>query len=195
MNLTHRLTTLAALAVFGGSAQAALTADTPLCGNGSAAALMGAVSCSGAWDGNDLNQTADVLAQLNLDFADEVGVSGLWNYVGSTNAGDSVGPFSSVPVESSSGTLSFDSVVKGYFVVALKSGTNFSFYLFDGGMDGVSSINFTTRGTSLNPNNNKAQALSHVSLYTAPVPEPETYALMLAGLGITALAIRRRKSS
>jgi len=31
--------------------------------------------------------------------------------------------------------------------------------------------------------------------FLAPVPEPETYALKLAGLGITALAIRRRKSS
>lgn len=35
---------------------------------------------------------------------------------------------------------------------------------------------------------------STLTLVTAPVPEPETYAMMLAGLGLVAFAARRRKS-
>jgi hypothetical protein len=32
-----------------------------------------------------------------------------------------------------------------------------------------------------------------LQLQTAPIPEPETYAMMLAGLGLMALLARRRK--
>jgi hypothetical protein len=37
-------------------------------------------------------------------------------------------------------------------------------------------------------------AAGSVSLQTAPVPEPETYVLMVSGLGLLALAARRRRS-
>jgi hypothetical protein len=37
-------------------------------------------------------------------------------------------------------------------------------------------------------------AAGSVSLQTAPVPEPETYVLMVSGLGLLALAVRRRRS-
>jgi hypothetical protein len=37
-------------------------------------------------------------------------------------------------------------------------------------------------------------AANSVSLQTAPVPEPETYALMVAGMGLVALVVRRRRS-
>lgn len=41
---------------------------------------------------------------------------------------------------------------------------------------------------------NAGNGWSHSSIYTAaPVPEPETYALMLAGLGLVGFAVRRRK--
>jgi len=35
----------------------------------------------------------------------------------------------------------------------------------------------------------------HIELITAPVPEPETYALMLAGLGLVGFMARRRKQA
>jgi hypothetical protein len=34
-----------------------------------------------------------------------------------------------------------------------------------------------------------------ISLVTAPIPEPETYALMLAGLGVVGFTARRRKQA
>lgn len=194
MNMPSRLLPLFALASFSLSGQAALVPESTDCNNGGAATYMGAMACSGAWDGNNVNQEADVLAQLALDFGDDIGMAGDWSYLGTTDAGLTDGPFSSVPVDRA-GTLSFDAAVTGYFVVALKSSTNFSFYLFDGGDAGLSSVAFTTRGTALNPQNGRALNLSHASLYafTTPVPEPETYALMLAGLGLVGFMARRRK--
>lgn len=47
-----------------------------------------------------------------------------------------------------------------------------------------------------NPNNNNRGGISNVALYsTTPVPEPETYALLLAGLGAVGFMARRRKSA
>jgi hypothetical protein len=37
--------------------------------------------------------------------------------------------------------------------------------------------------------------VDNVSVVTTPVPEPETYALMLAGLGVMTFVARRRKSA
>ena len=51
-------------------------------------------------------------------------------------------------------------------------------------------------GTAIN-NNGKLQGLSHATLIdigtVTPVPEPETYALMLAGIGVLGFLARRRK--
>jgi hypothetical protein len=35
--------------------------------------------------------------------------------------------------------------------------------------------------------------LSYIGTVSAPIPEPETYALMLAGLGVVGLLARRRR--
>jgi hypothetical protein len=179
---------------YAGLAQAALTsASPPLCTASNALNYMSAVACSGAWDDNNLNQKIGVLAELAASFNDEVGINGAWTYIGTTNATETSGPFGSVPGETS-GTLTFDTAQKGWFALALKADGKFSLYLFDGGQAGIINIPFITNGVALN-NSGDPQALSHASLYLAPVPEPQTYALMLAGLGLVGFAASRRKAA
>lgn len=195
---------LCAVAVPASSADAQLTAGSTACTNNAALTLMNpdALACSGSWTGNDVNQRAAVLSRVGMDFQSYVGL-GLWSYVGTTDAGRTSGPFSSVP-GTVTGALTFDSPMTGFFAIALKSSTNFSIYLFDGGVGGLSGIDFTTIGTSMN-RRGIAQDLSHASLYdfdaaTPPppvvtaTPEPGTLVLMLTGLAGLGVVVRRRRT-
>ena len=175
-------TAVATLTLVGATtAQAALTATGVACdGHGTGlTGQPGYLDCSGAWSGNNLNQSADVNAQILADW----GLSGLASHdvTGGNNG--------------STGTLSFANQT-GKFVLSLKAGDAFSLYEFDGGAGGISSINFDTLGVGFfsgpnNKNEHFGQGLSHADIY-APVPEPETYALLLAGLGLLSFAARRR---
>lgn len=153
---------------------------------------MGAAACTGAYVGDEIALQPQVLAQIKQDFSGIVGNID-WVFAGKTDAGSSSGPFSSVPV-SSSGTLTLDTPATGYFAVGLQAGNQFSVYLFNGGVNGISSLQFTTTGTAFE--NDVPQALSHASLYfpgrIPPVPEAETYLLMLAGLGLIGYVARRK---
>lgn len=96
-----------------------------------------------------------------------------------------------------SGTLTFSSAVPYLFAVTLKAGNGYNAYLFDGGLDGISSVDY-----SIN------KSLSHANLWTftgqsdtygcggvcAPIPEPQTYAMMLAGLAGLGFVAWRRKT-
>ena len=89
------------------------------------------------------------------------------------------------------GTLTFADAAKGVFAVTLKAGNGYNAYLFDSGLDEVSSINYSI-----------SKNLSHANLWSyeqgnvvgvPQVPEPTTYALMLAGLlGIGFISYRRK---
>jgi hypothetical protein len=169
---------VAALAFAAAPAFAALTSVAPPnCANTDV--TPNSFACSGAWGGNDANQQADVLAELNNLLADT------WSLSGKSDDANN-GPFTGNP-EAGSGTLTFDSAMSGNFAIALKSGNQFSLYVWQGAV-GVTEVGFDTIGTS------SGRDLSHATLYVGTIPEPETYALMLAGLGIVGFMARRRRA-
>ena len=157
------------------------------------------VACSGALGGNigDNNNLAAELSLLSSTFG------GTYTFIGQT--GDAgFGPFANNPAGSISGTLNFDNPMTGLFVVGLKASNTFSFYLYNGGVSGINSVNFNTIGSGTNEQG-IAQGLSHATLYTATggstvstnavVPEPSTYALMTAGLAALGFFSRKRRQS
>jgi hypothetical protein len=184
-----------ALVAFGQVAQAALTSSAPpTCSVSDVMAdgIASADGCSGAWLGNTTEQEADVLAQIFADWGVVLDLAGK-----SDDA--NFGPFTSNP-EATSGTLTFDAAISGPFVIALKAGSEFSLYYFDSGNTGVDYLTFVTNGAAANPQG-RPQALSHADLYTVDgvpptvIPEPETYAMLLAGLGLMGFMARRRQRS
>ena len=175
---------LAALALAGGSANAALTLATPEC---TVSVLDPAyTACGGSFEGNNSNQTADVLAYISTTWGLTV------TDLGSSD-GAGFGPFTSNP-DVATGTLTFDTPMDGPFVLSLKAGDQFSLFYYDGSGAAISSIDYSTLGVNVNKGD-IPNALSHATLYGDPVtavPEPETYALMLGGLGVVGFMARRR---
>ena len=185
--ITAIVASAALLAPQAASAQLTLTGLS--CNNAGAVAFMGATSCSGAYVGNDKNQ--NLTAALSA-----FGAGTLVERGASDDANN--GPFTG-NVGTTSGTLTFEGLLTGEFVVAIKTADAFSLYYFLNAGPGVNSINFTTIGTSLN-RNGSPNGLSHASLYSVSgmniVPEPSIYVLMATGLiGVTGIARRRRRQA
>lgn len=172
----------AALVAFSAPAFAENCADTSW-------AALAATSCEGSFVGN-INGSANELTDLGTLF------TGTWTYSGKSDDATG-GPFTGNP-SGTSGTLTFDSPISGTFVIGLKAANNYSYYLFNAGSSLINSLSFdTTAGVAVNAQG-IPQVLSHAGLYIGQnlvpsIPEPETYALMVAGLGAIAFAARRRR--
>lgn len=146
----------------------------------------GYVACSGAWSGNNLNQSAGVSSQIQSDFGITVGSP--MDVTGSDG-------------NATSGSIMLPSAETGLFVISLKAGDAFSLYEFNGAdvTGGISSINFDTLGVGFFSNGGKehfGQGISHIDFYMGPsasVPEPATLALFAAGLAGLGVALRRRR--
>ncbi|MCV2366640.1 PEP-CTERM sorting domain-containing protein [Roseateles oligotrophus] len=117
---------------------------------------------------------------------------GQWAYAGSS-ADIGNGPFTQNPQVMFSGLLSFDTPISGDFIIGMEVGEQHSFYLFHA-PNGLTSVTFdSTEGVGTDPQGNPLP-LTHATLYTpSPVPEPASYALLLAGLGTVGFVSARAR--
>ena len=138
--------------------------------------------CSGYYDKNLNKDSAfsDVKALLETDFGVILGSPWLEKI--------------NLDKDSSGSNISFVQAVAGRTIVGVHWGKNdTAFY------DLTLSTNFTTFNiVSTNPTRNDGKGgISNVALYAtnlAPVPEPETYAMLLAGLCLVGGIAKRRRA-
>ena len=118
---------------------------------------------------------SDVLATINAEFG-LTGITSIFDVSGSAGT---------------SGTFDLTGI-DGPFVLALKAGNAFSLYAFSDG----DTIDWDTLGVGFQNGGSPVQSgqeLSHATVYTTANPEPETYALLAAGLAFVGWASRRRQ--
>ncbi len=172
-----------------------LVLQAPACSlSTSTLASAGYVSCLGSYVGNMDNQLggsngifAAIKNGFNLDTS---------SYFSSDSFGAGGNPFAQNEGSRDDGMINFDQALTGSFVLGLKQGNGFSLYLFNGSTiaGGIANIAYDTNGVQ----SNGGLGLSHAGFFGTPVtavPEPETYALMLAGLAAIAFVAKRRKAA
>lgn len=192
MKLIKFASTTLALSLMLASGMAA--ASDPKCSGASIEVIVGGktvpVTCLGYFDGN-LNGNSNTWKTVSTDLA-------TWGVTLTGAAADSnmvSGLKGATSFDFNNKTLYGDTIIGVHYGV-IKVGTgkdavNYNdltaFYRFDAGATGLKKII------------NSVDSISNATLYRsgamAPVPEPETYAMLLAGLGMVGLIARRRKQA
>jgi hypothetical protein len=151
------------------------------------------VDCAGSFGGNlGASLTAAQIAVLNTQFGDN-GFQYNASMVYSKSDAVDFGVFSDNGKDLS---LSFDSGAKatGLFVIGLKQANHYSFYLFDGGTAGIGQIDLGGQYSDLGHAVYIGNA-ANIGVIAQAVPEPQSYALLLAGLGAVGFIARRRNKA
>lgn len=179
MNITREMTALALAVSASFAANAAPPSFTPP--SCSSADVSGAgvtfIDCAGLYEGNLVAESGPKLTEALGIISTEFGVT-------ATSVLDKV--------DTGSSPVTFAIPLNGKTVVGVHWGlVGTGFYY----LDIAGPITQLTIATTF-PGATNGGGLSNVGIYsTTPVPEPETYALLLAGLGVVGFMARRRKSA
>ncbi|MDC8758460.1 PEP-CTERM sorting domain-containing protein [Janthinobacterium fluminis] len=172
-------------------ASAALTLGSVACTSSAVTtAQPGYTGCLGSFTGNMDNQLSSIYSAIASGFGLSTNT-----YFASQQFATVGNPFSADAGALDNGTISFDTAQAGVFVIGLKQANAFSLYRFDGSLvaGGISSISYDSNGVK----KNGGTILSHAGFFGSPVsavPEADTYAMLLAGLGMIGFIARRRKA-
>ncbi len=188
MNLTrHLLATLVAAASASSFAAAPVADGSWTCTDVTFSAL--ASDCYGSI----APPPNDTLAQVNeIVAAEGWGTPFAFQYKDSmSGAGTDTSFIDAVFQSNGAGVVTFSQSFASPLVLTLKLGQAWSAYYFANGV-AAGDLAYT-----VNLADTRGLGLSHASLFTnvPAVPEPQTYALMLAGLGVMGFLARRRKSA
>lgn len=189
------LTKVAAAVAVAGSFAAPAFAAVDL-GAGTLNGLTSAGGCNNSVLSPDATQCFGVVAGNNLGSSSpgEAAVANFINLTWGAAGASAASPFTVNSPVDAGGAAGFQISLGGSFtgdlVIALKQANGFSLYFWDNAVN-VSTVSFFDNdGFGGNGN----LGISHYTVYGVPaIPEPQTYALMLAGLAAVGFMARRRR--
>jgi hypothetical protein len=196
MNFTTRIVAAAALAAGASLPAQAVTVEV---GPGTVAGLTSAGGCLDSSLSPEATACFGVVAGNNLGNSGP-GADAVINFINTTWTGVDTTSISTVngPADASADPgyqLDLGSSFSGDLVLALKQGDGFSLYFYDN-VVGTQFITFTDNdGFGGNGNLDISHFTQYGGELVPGIPEPQTYALMLAGLAAVGFMARRRRAN